>query len=208
MTETAARPAALQDEALADVAFDKIQLPVAVLADMAEEIARRGPAPRVLVFGLGYDTPVHQHITARAGGRIVFVEQNDDYIAMNPTASVLRWPASKWGTRVGDGMVDDEQLPPAPRKQLARLLGIRQRELAFDVVLVDGPTGYNDGQPGRQGACMWASRLVKPGGVVYVDDANRSLERASITRYLNRPAFRKQASWAQAGKRTVKVQRL
>lgn len=204
MTE---RPAALQDEALADVEFGKIQLPMTVLADIAEEIGRRGPAPKVLVFGLGYDTPVHRHVTARAGGEVVFVEQNDEYIAMNPTATVLRWPAGKWGTRVGKGMVRDAALSPIPRRSLAKLMGVREKDLAFDVVVVDGPTGYNDMQPGRQGACFWASRLVKRGGVVYVDDANRKLERASMNRYLNRPAFKRQASWSQAGKRTVKVLR-
>jgi glucuronoxylan 4-O-methyltransferase len=54
----------------------------------------------------------------------------------------------------------------------------------WDVILVDGPAGYDDTQPGRMKSIYAASRLVAAGGRVFVHDCDRPAERAFTSRYL------------------------
>jgi hypothetical protein len=54
----------------------------------------------------------------------------------------------------------------------------------WDVILVDGPTGHKDGQPGRMKSIYAASTLVAPGGCVFVHDCERPAEQAFASRYL------------------------
>ena len=54
---------------------------------------------------------------------------------------------------------------------------------SWDVVLVDGPTGGADSDPGRMQAIHMASELVAPGGCVAVHDCDRELETAYAEKY-------------------------
>src|SRR5580698_9796876 len=60
------------------------------------------------------------------------------------------------------------------------------RETAWDVVLVDGPAGYENGTPGRMKSIYEASRLVKPHGRIFLHDQEREVEREYADRYLLR----------------------
>jgi hypothetical protein len=199
-------PHILRDPALETVNFGSIQIPFCVLADVANEIAAVGKArpPRVLVFGLGHDTPVYRHFVGRAGGKLIFVEESEQWMPKDGTLA-LHVPAQRWSTRVDGGLVETEALLPVERQALEELLG--EGPLEFDLVIVDAPTGYAAGCPGRQGACWWASQLVRPGGIVYVDDAERALEAASVARYLAAPGFERAGQWDTCGKITLKMKR-
>ena len=58
-------------------------------------------------------------------------------------------------------------------------------ELApFDIILVDGPSGYDDKCPGRLLPIHWSKKhLSKEGTIIYVDDATRFLEKKCINKY-------------------------
>lgn len=62
-------------------------------------------------------------------------------------------------------------------------------EHMFDVVLVDGPAGANNNNPGRMASISAASRLVSINdGVVFVDDIDRTVERV-FSHSVLRPIF-------------------
>ena len=63
----------------------------------------------------------------------------------------------------------------------------------WDVILVDGPAGYDDYEkygaresPGRMKSIYMASKLVAPGGVVFVHDCDREIEQHYSARYLGK----------------------
>jgi hypothetical protein len=74
--------------------------------------------------------------------------------------------------------MNDETLNsfPIPKKIL---------ELApFDIILIDGPNGFNDACPGRLLPCFWSKKyLSKPGTIIYIDDATRLLEKKCINKF-------------------------
>jgi len=56
----------------------------------------------------------------------------------------------------------------------------------WDVVLIDGPTGFSQVRPGRILPFYWASKIIKqnPNVIIYVDDYNRVLEKKLSARFL------------------------
>jgi hypothetical protein len=163
------------------IAIDaRVQLAHSVIHDIVNEIQRRQNS-KVLVFGLGFDTPIWKEAARRSSSSVIFVEENPKYIALNPTTMMVYMSASAWGTSVDKGhLVDDSKLCEIPDCLAS---------LKFDVILVDGPTGYSPKSPGRQGSIWWSSQLCAPGGVVYIDDAHRPIESKSIERYFEEPEF-------------------
>jgi hypothetical protein len=156
----------------------RVQLSRDLIVDVVQEITRRH-RPRILIFGLGYDTPMWQHFAKVAGGTVVFVEENEQYIKLNPTAHVIKVAPHQWHTYVGDGTLEPDANLLAVHPSLAGSL--------FDVILVDGPTGYGPDRPGRQGACRWAALLSAPAAAIYIDDSERPIEAQSIVRYFHTP---------------------
>jgi hypothetical protein len=51
----------------------------------------------------------------------------------------------------------------------------------FDIILIDGPTGFNNECPGRILPIYWSKKyLSKQGTIIYIDDANRKLENITL----------------------------
>ena len=59
----------------------------------------------------------------------------------------------------------------------------------WDVILVDGPAGYTDENPGRMQSIYTASKLIKKGGYVFVHDCHRKVEQVYSDKYLLRKNF-------------------
>ena len=53
----------------------------------------------------------------------------------------------------------------------------------YDVIVIDAPTGYNNQCPGRLLPIYWAKQMLNKGGIIYVDDCNRPLEKYAIEKY-------------------------
>lgn len=163
------------------IAIDpRVQLAHSVIHDIVYEIQRRQNS-RVLVFGLGFDTPIWKEAARNSSCSVIFVEENPQFIALNSHTMMVYVSASAWGTKVDKGhLVDDSELCEIPDCLAS---------LKFDVILVDGPTGYSPTSPGRQGSIWWSSQLCAPGGVIYIDDAHRPIESKSVERYFHEPGF-------------------
>jgi glucuronoxylan 4-O-methyltransferase len=136
------------------------------------------PPVNFLIFGMGNDSPFWSELNHR--GRTVFVEDQEDWFhrirGENPRLEAY---LVKYGTTLTEAI----QLIDCPTR-LALDLPIEIRETEWDVILIDGPAGYEDSTPGRMKSIYESSRLIKQGGSIFVHDQEREVERAYGDRYL------------------------
>jgi glucuronoxylan 4-O-methyltransferase len=160
-------------------------------------IARR-PA-QMLVFGLGRDSVMWQRLNE--GGETLFVEHDPRYVAAAaasiPAGRIVAFDFAAHTTVFGSFALDLAALGrvamPAP---LAR---------DWDVILVDGPTGFHMEDPGRALPLYWASRLMQRHTHIFVDDYQRALERhfADLLIRFDNPPCAELPHPTEAGKRML-----
>lgn len=155
----------------------KILLGADVILDVVNEFV--GKNMKVLVFGLGHDSKLWYHANDRKN--IWFVESNDDYIKlcdyMEPQY-VIKYNYSGLTVKNSFTMtqqeIDKYQIPEEILKNAP-----------YDLIIVDGPAGFNDVVPGRLLPIYWSSKyLSKKGTFIYVDDSERKLENFCIKKFL------------------------
>ncbi|MFA5155570.1 MAG: polysaccharide biosynthesis domain-containing protein [Patescibacteria group bacterium] len=145
----------------------------------AVQAAIKAPA-NFLVFGLGYDSELwHQ---ANPGGRTVFLEDDPEWFEkIKKESPRLEAYLIKYTTRIDDW----RELLEQPEK-LSISLPPAIAAGCWDLILIDGPAGWQSGQPGRMQSIYLASRLIKPGGDVFVHDCDREVENRYADKYLGR----------------------
>ena len=132
---------------------------------------------KVLVFGLGHDSKMWYNHNQNT----YFVENNQKYIDLNrgdiPESHIVYYDYSDITVRDSFEMTDQEiekYKIPEKIKALA----------PFDVIIIDGPEGWNSTKPGRLLPLYWSYKyLSKTGTTIYVDDYNRKLENYCVNRY-------------------------
>jgi hypothetical protein len=133
---------------------------------------------RLLVFGCGVDSWFWEQVNA--GGTTAFLEDDPGWLASvrsKLTNSIVE--KVQYRTRVADWPA---QLDAGDALLLDLPDSIKARQ--WDVILVDGPSGYRDDLPGRAQSIVTARQLVAPGGKIFVHDCDRPLEREFCARYL------------------------
>lgn len=139
---------------------------------VATALAACGPAAHFLIFGCGHDSPMWHALNHR--GKTLFVEDHPEWLTNMRCNHPQLWvEAIDYGGRT-----------------VAQSLPIREEELAvyslpsvlnaheWDVILVDGPAGYNRAAPGRSLSIYWASLIACERTHVFLDDYHRPLEKA------------------------------
>ena len=150
-----------------------IQIHPNVIADVFASIT---PTTKMLVFGLGYDSRMWYEGT---GGNTFFVENKDEYIRLNekdiPASHIIKYD---YKTRCDTSMLTPQSVLDSYS------IPDRVYELApFDLIIIDGPEGYQPFSPGRLLPCYWSLRLSRAGTVIYVDDSARPLEKYCIQKF-------------------------
>ena len=185
----------------------RTQLALGAQMAIAAAIRRSGPRPRVLAFGAGHDSRLVCAAAADGGvrGSVMFVEEDAAW------ADVVRAELAELARDRGlpnDACEVVVTATPTRRAHWVEYLGY-DAELAaetvarlwpgapepptFDVVVVDGPCGCNDVCAGRMAAIATAAAVADPdGGVVFVDDLSRTVERVWAHAVL-RPKFAREA---------------
>jgi hypothetical protein len=131
---------------------------------------------KMLVFGLGYDSKMWYEGNNK---NTFFVENKDQYIQLNikdiPSDNIIKYDY-KISCSSSFNLTDDEiKTFEVPKNILDKG--------PFDIIIIDGPEGWSGETPGRLLPCYWSTLVSKKGTVVYVDDANRSLENYCIEKY-------------------------
>jgi hypothetical protein len=132
---------------------------------------------KMLVFGLGYDSELWYNATNK---NTYFIENNQQYIDLNKNINnnnIIYHQYKDITVKSSLNLTDDKiNMFKIPQKLL---------ELApFDIILIDGPSGYDEKCPGRLLPIYWSKKyLSKEGTIIYVDDAIRVLEKKCINKY-------------------------
>jgi hypothetical protein len=148
------------------------QLSPAEIEVIASIIRSRAPRARLLVFGLGRDTPLWQRVNR--DGETLFVEHDPAFIAAvreRPDAPrILSFDFAAHTSVLGSFSMTPAELDaiPVPGPIADGL---------WDVILIDGPTGHKLTDPGRLLPIHWTSRLMRRDTHVFLDDYHRALER-------------------------------
>lgn len=152
----------------------KIQMDKIVMNDIIMNCENK----KMLVFGLGYDSELWYNCTNK---NTVFIENNQTYIDLcknipNNNIIYYRYPADvtvKNSFRLKDETICNYKIPDNILEQGP-----------FDIIIVDGPAGYDDTCPGRLLPIFWSKTILsKPGTIIYIDDASRPLETYGINKY-------------------------
>ncbi|KVH98239.1 glucuronoxylan 4-O-methyltransferase 1-like [Cynara cardunculus var. scolymus] len=144
-----------------------------------------------LVFGLGYDSPMWANLNH--GGRTVFLEEDKSWIqqiqSKFPTLESYHVVYDTKVARAGDllemGRREECQVIGDPRVSGCELalkgnLPEEIYEVDWDLIMVDAPTGYHDGAPGRMKAIYTAGLMGRNRAEgqteVFVHDVDRVVE--------------------------------
>lgn len=119
---------------------------------------------KVLVFGLGNDTPYWHYLSKNT----LFIEDNQEWIDIVNNKIKVNTQIVKYKTKLADyktldAIIDSETL-------LLKING------EYDVIIVDAPMGYATDNPGRMSSIYTASKLIKPNGTIFVHDCERPAE--------------------------------
>jgi uncharacterized protein (TIGR01627 family) len=161
-----------------------IQMQPSELRAIVQAIRSR-PGCSLLVFGCGNDSIFWER--AHPDGPTAFIEDDAAWAdEIRPRLETAEIHLVDHGTELTQWI----SLLDSPRAlELDLPQAIRDRK--WDVIVVDGPAGHdNHAQyagheaPGRMKAIYMASKLVAPGGCVFVHDCERLAERSYAARYL------------------------
>jgi hypothetical protein len=161
-----------------------MQLEVTELRPIVEAVQVR-PGCRLLVFGCGHDSVFWEAVNG--GGTTVFLEDDPAWAdQVRPSLQRSTIHLVEYGT-----VLDDWPTLLHQPDRLGLDLPDEVTATPWDVILVDAPPGYPEHvrytgreAPGRMKSIYTASRLVAPGGVVFVHDAERQIERIYADHYL------------------------
>ncbi|KAM0912474.1 hypothetical protein ACQ4PT_012774 [Festuca glaucescens] len=178
-------------------------MPAADVRAIAAALKRRGAPCNLLVFGLGGETPLWRALNH--GGRTVFLDENQWYVShlegRHPgleaydvayTTTVREFPDLLEAARAARAAEcrPVQNLLFSDCRLAINDLPNHLYDVAWDVILVDGPRGYTASSPGRMAAIFTAgvlARARKEEGAstdVLVHDYEREVERACSREFL------------------------
>jgi hypothetical protein len=143
-----------------------------VYSHVIKEIERRGPAARVLIFGLGNNSKFYEK-AIHPEARIVFLEDNKKRFAETEVRHekyLVSW------------FMEDPAGNPASSAPHFCELPREVEPSAFNIISVDAPDREH---PGRTGPIRMARELIDAGGVVFIHDSQRTVEKLSILQYFD-----------------------
>lgn len=163
-----------------------------ILTYLKQSSAANGKAnTNFLVFGTGHDTPWWRQ-QLQSLGQITFIEDNPEWLTdADKDVTVVKYSTQQ---QMLEAASNDQLKQMAASQPLAVPPQITGKK--YDVILVDAPRGWpsdsNDGPagPGRLQSLALATKLIKPGGTIVVDDWQRPMERRMADVLLGAPAVK------------------
>ena len=152
-----------------------IQLSKKVIYDIILENENKNL--KMLVFGLGYDSDLWYNITKQ---NTFFVEDNQHYIDLNKDINKNNIISYSY-----DGIKVRTTFTLTKQEINNFVIPQKLLDLApFDIILIDGPKGYNEDCPGRFLPIYWSKTLLSHSNtIIYIDDATRNLEKKCINHF-------------------------
>ncbi|CAL9760930.1 unnamed protein product [Musa acuminata subsp. burmannicoides] len=170
------------------------------LRAVAGVLRRRAPC-NLLVFGIGHETPLWRALNH--GGRTVFLDENEYYVARvegrNPGLEAYDVAYTTKVREMRDLLAAARRQRRGECRPVQNLLFSDCRlaindlpnqlyDVAWDVILVDGPKGHTPAMPGRMSAIFTAAVMARSRGRghtdVLVHDHDREAERVCSAEFL------------------------
>lgn len=163
---------------LMKIAYNICMHPNEILC-IARTIKTKQPC-RLLIFGLGNDS-MFWSLMNRCG-ETVFLEDHPVWFSrvtsLNPSINAFlikyRTVLLEWRELLKHPRYLQMDLPEDIEKK------------TWDVILVDGPVGWNNTAPGRMKSIFAAGNLITSSADVFVHDCNRKIEQVYSDRYLGK----------------------
>ena len=150
-----------------------IQLKKVIIEDVFKNIT---PSTKMLVFGLGYDSKMWYEGTNH---NTYFVENIKKFIDLNkndiPQSHIIEFDYKT--TCEKSQLMTQEEINSFEMPSSLLSLG------PFDIIIIDGPEGYDLKKPGRILPAYWSTLLSKSGSIIYFDDTDRPLEIYCLAKY-------------------------
>ena len=161
-----------------------IQMQAPELRAVIQAIRSR-PSCSLLVFGCGNDLPIYE--SANLDGTTAFIEDDPVWAEkIRPRLKTASVHLIDYGSRLSEWV---SLLHGADKLELDLPETVSARR--WDVILIDGPAGHDNYEqyagreaPGRMKSIYMASKLVAPGGCVFVHDCERAVEQNYASHYL------------------------
>jgi glucuronoxylan 4-O-methyltransferase len=158
------------------------QLSISEYSALAKMIESKRPC-NLLIFGLGNDSSFW--LKLNQGGKTVFIEDNKQWFdAITKKVSVNNAVLVNYNSTRKDYLTLLKQ-----PEQLEIGLPSHILNTKWDIIFVDGPSGYNDNTPGRMKSIYTASKLAYLSGntYVFVHDCDRKVEKLYCDSFLSDP---------------------
>jgi predicted O-methyltransferase YrrM len=163
-------------------------------------------APTVLEFGAGASTRVLAQLVAPMGGRVVSVEQDAGWV-QRVTEWLVEDGTSAHATLL-HAPLETRTVLPATRAVLTYPAQVLDALPAWDVALVDGPTGFPDVMSRLGPLQHVVQRLADGRGrVAFLDDAHRAGEREAVALAMAPYGTTLQVTWHATEKGTAELRR-
>ena len=132
----------------------------------------------LLVFGLGNDSLYWSNLNKK--GTTIFLEDNEGWLkVVTKRVNGIRAFLVKF-----DSQRKDWKILLNNPSSLAMILPPEVKEIEWDVILVDAPSGVDDKSPGRMKSIFTSSELIKKNGDIFIHDCDREVERIYSTHFL------------------------
>jgi glucuronoxylan 4-O-methyltransferase len=139
-----------------------------VLRRIFEHIYLMEKKANILVFGLGFDSILYQQ--ANENGQTFFIE--NDHFFININERIKNKIFFEYQTIMKDSMnYTEKDLEKYTEPPLLR-------QIKWDLIIIDGPCGYQEHHPGRSLPIYWSSFCKS--ATIYIDDSSREVENRYI----------------------------
>ncbi len=156
--------------------YNDILLNCEKLKIIIHTVKKRAPC-RFLIFGLGNDSILWSKVNRH--GKTVFLEDNKSWMRdilkrhSSLTAYLVEYETlrTEWPAYLENSEKLHMNLPEEVERE------------KWDVILVDGPAGYDDSNPGRMKS-IFLARKLSLNSDVFVDDCHRKVEQIYCDQFL------------------------
>ena len=150
---------------------------------ISKTILRKGAGCNMLVFGVGRDSIIWN--TVNENGYTLFVEHDrrwaNSIVQQIPDINTIIY---EYETTCDPELPIHEQPPINEKELFTHPMPKELAEKSWDIILIDGPTGFNSECPGRMLPIYWSSIISDSSCDIFIDDYSRPIEFTYTNKFL------------------------
>lgn len=149
---------------------------------ICKQMLKRRESCNALIFGAGNDSIIWNTVNQ---GHTLFIEHDakwaNSIAAKVPGINIVSYD---YNTQCDPKLAIHEQPAIDELSLMAHPVPKEITERKWDVILIDGPTGFDSNCPGRMLPIYWSSTLAHDACDIFVDDYSRPIEFSYTNKFL------------------------